>query len=512
MPPTETDTDGTPLITNASEARFVSEISEQEHEFEYAPYSWTIFKVEGAQLSKMAAPVSISYLLSFSLNVASVLSLGHVGTKELAASALTTMYCNVTGFSIGQGMASALDTLCSQAHTGSSDKTVLGKHLQRGIVLMLLLSIPISILWLFTEPILLLVGQDPEISRLSGIFSRWMIPGLFPFLVGDCLRRYLQGQEIMNASMYITLIASPINFFLQWFLVWSPYAIGIIGAPIATSITNVLVPLMLIIYVRFFNGSQGWGGWEWKEALDWKQILLQTELGIPGVAMLCSEWWAFEILALAAGLFGDAVLAAQTIVLQTCSLVYCLPLGLSIATATRTGNCLGANKPNLTRHVAITGILTAVLLAVVNSSILVIFKDKIGYIFTNDLEVVKLVGSVLPLGALFQLNDGIGAVGGGVLRGCGHQKFGAMFNLAGYYMFGIPIGVFLAFQSKMGLLGLWIGITIGLFFVSMSISIMIIRMDWREESRRALDLLNRHSSVDNLGDLEEANEQTSLLR
>ena len=98
-------------------------------------------------------------------------------------------------------MASALDTLCSQAHTGSTDKHILGKHLQRAIVVMFFLTFPIAFLWTFTEPLLLLVGQDPEISALSAQFTRWMIPGLFPYLVNDCIKRYLQCQGNINDFM-----------------------------------------------------------------------------------------------------------------------------------------------------------------------------------------------------------------------------------------------------------------------------------------------------------------------
>jgi multidrug resistance protein, MATE family len=167
-----------------------------------------------------------------------------------------------------------------------------------------------------------------------------MIPGLFPFLVNDCLRRYLQSQGIMHASLHVLLIASPINVFLQWLLVWSSYSLGFIGAPIATSITNILVPLMTILYIAKIEGSECWGGWDWKEALHMRQIWTFLCLGFPGVIMLCSEWWAFEVVALAAGILGDNELAAQTIVLNTCSLFFMNPLGFSIATSTRIGYLL----------------------------------------------------------------------------------------------------------------------------------------------------------------------------
>ncbi|KAJ3300021.1 hypothetical protein HK104_005275 [Borealophlyctis nickersoniae] len=301
--------------------------------------SMAVFKREGKVLGRMAWPVSAGYLMQNSISLAAVFSVGHLGTKELAAVALATMFCNVTGYSIGIGMGSALDTLCSQAHTGSPDPHALGKHLQRAIVVMFFLCFPIASLWFFAEPFLLLVGQEPEIADLSGKFARISILGLFPYLTNEAMKRYLQCQGIMKANMFIICIASPFNIFLQWLLVWSPIAIGVLGAPVATCITFCSLPIMTGLYIKFVEGGHAWGGWEWKEALDWPQIWTFIKLGIPGVAMTCTEWWAFEVVALAAGWLDGQSLASQSIVLNTATLTYMMPLGIAVASSTRIGHC-----------------------------------------------------------------------------------------------------------------------------------------------------------------------------
>jgi MATE family multidrug resistance protein len=442
----------TPLLHSQDSLDTVDRIPEEQDEL-----TFSVLRSQFKELITLAWPVLISYIVSFSINMAPIFALGHLGTQYLATIALTTMLCNVTGFSVGAGMATALDTLCSQAFTGSSDPHALGKHLQRAIVIQALLSIPITLLWCYTEPLLLLLGQDPDISRLSGTFALYMIPGLFPYLCSQSIQKYLQAQGIMKAGMWIMVIASPVNAFLQYFLVWSDYGVGAIGAPIATSITNTLLPLMMILYMVFVEGGDCWGGWDWSEALDLSQIWIFVKLGTPGVIMLCSEWWAFEVVALAAGLLGDTVLAAQTVMLNTGSLLYCVPLGLSVASSTKIGNSLGANRPTTARNVAISSYLLALLLASVNCTLLLLVKDQWGYLYSSDPDVVLIVSQVLPLAALFQLNDALGAVGAGVLRGAGRQSIGAMVNLCGYYVFGLPLGALFAFYFHWGLLGLWIG-------------------------------------------------------
>ncbi|KAI8895698.1 mate-domain-containing protein [Globomyces pollinis-pini] len=491
-------TESSPLLPNDS-------LSYQPDHSDIQHMNFKSIMKETHTLGKLAWPVLTSYVVKYSINVASVFSLGHFGTKYLAASALTTMLCNVTGFSLGSGMNSALDTLCSQAFTGSPDPHALGKHLQRGFIVNSLMAIPIIGLWLYTEPILLLLGQDAEISRLSGIFAAWMIPGLLPYLFTDCCQRYLQCQGIMKPNLYIMLVASPVNMFLQWLLVWSKYSIGIIGAPIATSITNCLIFGLTILYIKFIEGYECWGGFAWKESMDWKQIYSFVKLGVPGILMTCSEWWAFEIVALAAGLLGDDILAAQTVVLNTGSLFFCVPLGLSIATATRIGNSLGANQPVASKTVAATSYILASTLATSNLIVLVIVKDVWGYLYTSDEHVVRLVANVLPIAALFQLTDGLCgmlvyflkciAVAGGILRGCGQQKLGGIINVVGYYAIGLPLGGLLTFKYNMGLNGLWIGLIVGETFVSLvALYYIIWKTDWNVQAQRALALVRSHSS------------------
>ncbi|KAI9098681.1 mate-domain-containing protein [Phlyctochytrium arcticum] len=417
----EEHTEETPLLLNEL----------KEHDEEHSELTVAAVKTEAKQLLSFAWPISLAYVLQTTLSLGQVVSVGHIGTTELAASSLATMLCNVTGISIGMGMASALDTLCSQAHTGSRDQHSLGRHLQRGIVVMAFLCFPIALLWWHAETLLLLVGQHPEVAKLSGVFTRYALIGLFPSLVNECLKRYLQAQGIMKASLFVIIIAAPINIFLQYLLVWSRFSIGVIGAPIGTALTYCALPILTSLYIRFIDGRQGWGGWDWKEATDLRQIWEFLKLGIPCVAMTCSEWWAFEIVALAAGIVGSPELAAQTIVLNTCSITYVIPLGLSIGASTRIGNALGAMCPKTARIAGWSCILLALIIAVANSTALISVRHSWGYLLSSEEDVVKLVATILPLAAVFQLSDAIGAAAGGILRGCGRPELGAYVNLIG---------------------------------------------------------------------------------
>ncbi|KAJ3355481.1 hypothetical protein HDU91_005670 [Kappamyces sp. JEL0680] len=455
---------------------------------------WKAVRIEGVTLFKLAWPVVGTYVVGFMNNIAPLLTLGHLSTKYLAAISLTTMTANITAYSIGSGLSTALDTLCSQAFTGSADRHALGRHLQRSIVTVFLLAIPIFTLWSFCEPILLALGQDPEVARLSGFFIKYLMPGLIPQLLYNSILRYLQAQGIMKASFYIMLLSVPVNIAMQYLFVHGALSIGPQGAPLATSLTYILDFICMVLYASYVRGYECWGGWEWREALDVKKIYIYLSLGLPGIIMVCSEWWAFELVALAAGVLGDTYLAAQTIILNTCALTYMFPMGMGIATSTRVGNCLGANLPFRARNAAIAGYSLGFVLASVNFATLLTIRNVWGYVYTADETVVQLVAEVLPIAALFQLNDGLGALGNGVFRGCGRQKLGGMLNLTAYYVLGLPLGALFTFHFKMGLEGIWLGLTTGIFIVSFSqLYINLMQTNWPEMAKKALQLVRTHS-------------------
>ena len=391
--------------------------------------SWRAFASQTKCLFDLAWPVSVTNLLQFSITSSCILFMGHLSTEYLASAALAIMLINVTGSCIAQGCATALDTLCSQAYTGSSDTTALGKHLQRGLIVSFIFCIPISLLWLNAEIVFLFLGQSPVIAKLAGTYCRWSIPGLYPMFINECLRRYLQSQGIMKPGMYVTFVSAILAVSLQWALVWSDqYSIGYVGGPLAACLVNLFMPLALSMFVVFGKGSKQWGGFSIKDTLDGKELWKFIQLSIPGILMTSTEWFAFEAMAICAGILGTEVLAAQTVILNTATLLFTIPFGIAISTTTRVGNSLGSNSPKLAKQITKTALALALLAAVFNSLIILFFKRYIGLIFSNDPKVVDLVESVFPILAVYQIYDTTGAIGGAVMRGCGLQKWGAYIN------------------------------------------------------------------------------------
>lgn len=436
-------------------------------------------------LIKNALPVVFTFLMQNSLQMASIFTLGHLGPTELAAAALASMFASVTAWSIAFGTATALDTLCSQAWTGAKDKTLVGVHLQRAYCILALMFIPIAIVWWNCTDLLLSLNQDPQLAYQAGLFMRCLMLGAPAFIAFEATKKFLQAQGIMQASTYVLMIVSPLNLVLNYTLVYlPPFQLGFMGAPLATSCSYWLMFILLVCYIKFVKGSEAWGGWTVECLTGWGPFL---RLSIPSLLMITAEWWAFELSSLAASYLSTRDLAAQSIVLTSASALYTIPFGISVATSNRVGNALGEGNASKAGIASRCAIVFAVVFGAMNSTFLMIVRRKFGFLFTSDEDVVKVVASILPLCALFQITDGLSGVCGGVIRGMGRQSFAAWVNLFSYYVVALPIGYYLTFVLDWDLTGLWVGLTLALVLVASFEVAFLLLADWNTEVRRTQD-------------------------
>jgi multidrug resistance protein, MATE family len=264
----------------------------------------------------------------------------------------------------------------------------------------------------------------------------------------------------MRPGTYVLLITSPINAGLNYLFVY-PMKLGLIGAPLATGLAYWLSFILLVLYSRFVAGSNCWGGWS-RACLS--NFWTFTRLALLGVVHVGTEWWAFEIVALAAGRLGTIPLAAQSVIMTTDQVMNTIPFGIGVAASTRVGNMLGARNPTGAAMSANVAAWLSMIMGTLVLAVLMGVKDFYACIFNNDERVIRLTAEVMPYVALFQIADGLNGSCGGSLRGMGRQHVGAAVNLVSYYMGALPLGIWLAFHGW-GLAGLWVGQCIALYLV-----------------------------------------------
>ncbi|TPX32986.1 hypothetical protein SmJEL517_g04031 [Synchytrium microbalum] len=299
----------------------------------------------------------------------------------------------------------------------------------------------------------------------------------------------------LSRSQYIIYgIASPLNLLLQWLLVFK-FNFGFIGSPMATCASYSLLAVWSILYIACIEGSGCWGGWQWKEALNYKLLKQQAYYGFGGLVQIVSEWWCFEVVALVAGLFGEVSLATQSILMNTAGLLFMIPMGLGAGTIVRVGNCLGTGKqPVRSKIAAYASLLAAAFFGFMNCTFCLAVRHQWAYVFNNDEQVASMTALILPCVAIFQVSDGLNAISVSLLRAIGRPLISAFANVVGYYLIGIPVGIGFAFGLGWGLLGMWIGLAVGLMSVSLFlVPFILIGTDYEKQSKLAVERIASHN-------------------
>lgn len=475
QPPSGSDPTETSALLGNQGRLDENEIDRKWEEAVMAGLIQSSWKREAQVIGTYSLPLMVTFLLQYSLTVASVFTVGHLGTIELGAVSLASMSVTITGWAVYQGLATSLDTLCAQAY-GSGKKKLVGLQMQRMVFFLWVVTIPIGLLWFFADKILVAIIPEKEVALLAAQYLKILILGAPGYACFESGKRFVQAQGIFTASLYVLLFCAPLNAFMNWYFVWK-LNLGFIGAPIAVAITENLLPICLFLYVYFVGGLECWNGFTWRAFENWGPMI---RLALPGFIMVEAECLAFEILTLTSSYLGTEALAAQSILSTISSITFQIPFPLSIAGSTRVANLIGATLVDAARTAAKVNLSGAVIVGVLNMVLLSCLRYSLAGLFTSDEQVIEMVAAVLPLCAAFQLFDALAASCNGILRGIGRQEIGGYVQVFCYYVVAMPISMGTTFGLGWGLWGLWTGVAIALGLVFFIEVVFLSKTSWEK--------------------------------
>ncbi|GMY31852.1 protein DETOXIFICATION 18-like [Fagus crenata] len=434
-------------------------------------------------------PMILTNVFYYLITLVSVMFAGHLGHLQLAAATLANSWATVTGLCFMVGLSGALETLCGQGF-GAKLYRMLGIYLQASCIISFLFSIIISIIWLYTEPILILLHQDTNIAKTAGLYMRFLIPGLFAYGFLQNILRFLQTQSVVKPIVAFSLIPLVIHTGIAYALVhWT--GLGFKGASLATSISLWLSLIILVMYVicnKKFKHT-----WEGFSLESFHYIFTNLKLALPSAAMVCLEYWAFEILVFLSGLMRNAETTTSLIAMcvNTETVAYMITYGLSAAASTRVSNELGAGNPNRAKSAMAVTLKLSFLLALIVDLALGLGHHIWAGFFSDSHEIIQEFASMTPLLTISIIVDSIQGVLSGVARGCGWQHLAVFVNLGTFYCIGVPIAILLGFKMKLKAKGLWIGLICGVSCQAATLLFVTLRTKWAK-----LDL-SKHNKKEN---------------
>jgi multidrug resistance protein, MATE family len=275
---------------------------------------------ESKRLWSIGTPIAIGTLSMYAVSSITTMFVGHLGNLPLAGASigLSVFATFALGFLLGMG--SALETLCGQAF-GAGQVAMLGVYLQRSWIILLAASLLMTPVFVFAEPLLLLIGQDPAVAREAARFALYILPSVFAMAVNFPTAKFLQAQSKVAVLAWIGIAGLVANVLLNYLLVlvlgW-----GLPGAAAAYDIGHWVIALGQAGYIVGWC-KDGWRGWSLAAFHD---IWAFVRLSLESAVMLCLEIWYMSTITVLTGNLDDAQIAVDSLGIWSVIHAYILSL------------------------------------------------------------------------------------------------------------------------------------------------------------------------------------------
>nr|XP_048320790.1 protein DETOXIFICATION 14-like isoform X2 [Ziziphus jujuba var. spinosa] len=413
-----------------------------------------VFGKELKKVSFMAAPMVALMVLQYLYYFVAIIMVGHLGELSLSGVSMANSFTSVTGFCFLLGLTSGLETLCGQAY-GAEQYQKLGIYTYTSIISLTLVCLPISILWIFTDKILILIGQDPSISEEAQKFSIYLIPNLFFYAILQSFIRYLQTQSLILPMLYSYLASFCLHIPLCWILIFK-LKLEVIGAALAINMSSFVNVILLGFYIKYSSACE-------KARPVFSMEVFSTikeffSFGIPSALMICFSITYFHAF---------------------------IPFGLGTVASIRVSNELGAGNPKAAKVAVLAVMFIATVEIIIVSTTIFFCRHILGNVYSNEKEVVDHVADMGFLLSLSIILDGLQIGLSGVARGTGWQHLGAYVNLSAFYLVGTPFAAVLAFVLHLKGKGLWIGLVTGSTVQVVLLSLITSLTNWHKQASKA---------------------------
>lgn len=435
----------------------------------------TSFSIEISSTIKATLPLAASFFLQYLLPVTNIYWCGKLGETELASATLASSFFTITGLGIYQGLATCLDSMCSQAF-GAGRITDVGIYWQKCCTIGIVITIfPLIPLWLNAKYVLSHIVSDSEVLEMTQKYLGVLTLGAPGLLLFETGKRFLQGQQIFQPQSYILVIVTGVNLVMCWLFIGT---VGFIGAPICMVIAYWLQPLLMLGYVTFIDGKKCWPGAKLTACFnDWKPMLL---LAVPGIIMTEAEYLACQVINILASNLGTDHLAAQSITSNVGFLSFQLSLSLGVALGTKMGYFVGDKEVFGCKTIVRVCFVLGIAMSIFNSGFIMINRTRLARLFTDSEDVIAISNTTLTLSAINQISDVINVVTLGVLRGQGRQKLASILTVCSYYLISFPVGYYFGFKCEMGLPGYWYGYISGVIVLAVVELGLVLGSNWNE--------------------------------
>jgi MATE family, multidrug efflux pump len=423
-------------------------------------------------LLRLAIPVVLAEVGWMCMGLIDTVMVGRLGPAAIAATGMGSgVFTAIMIF--GAGLMLGVDALVSRAAgAGRYDDCL--RWLHQGVILALLVSPVVMLVTWIAFITIDAWGLNPQIGVLAKPYLEVIALSAPPLLLYAAFRRYLQGIHVVRPVMYALISANLVNAGANAILIYGRLgfpALGVTGSAWSTCIARVYMAAFLYLAIRREHRRRAAAHPRVPFAIDLERLRTLVTLAVPAASQITLEVGVFVLATALAARLDEVSSASHQIALNIVSFVFMVPLGLASAGAVRVGHAVGGRDAARARRAGWTALGVGAAIMIVLGVILFAFPRSMLNVFTTDARVLALGSRLLAIAAAFQLFDGTQAVTTGVLRGIGDTRTPMLVNVIGHWVLGLPVGYALCFRFAWGVAGLWIGLSIGLTFCAVALTV-----------------------------------------
>lgn len=455
--------------------------------------AWRDYPTNAKHLFKLAVPILISQLAASGMGIADTIMAGMVSVDDMSAISISnSIYFPMFLFILG--VLNAITPTVSYLN-GAGQRSLIAHQIRQGIWIVLALCVPMIVVLVNSRWIIDFMQMPETLGNLSQQYLWVLAFGAIPALLTVNLRCFNDGLSNPKPTMVITFIGLLLNIPLNYIFIFGKFgvpAFGVVGCGIATVIVNWLMFLMALHYCYTNRSQQDIKLFErWLELPHWATLAKLFKLGLPIAFAICMEVVLFSVVSLVISPLGSQTVASHQIALQTTSFLFMVPLSLGTAITILVGQRLGQKKVQEAKIVSLHAILTCVGLAIFSAILIILFRQQVPFIFTQDLPTAEIASGLLILAAIFQIPDAMQAVSNGILRGYKHTQPIFKITFFCYWVIGMPFGYLLSrtdwLVQPMAAKGFWV-----MFCVSLSLASGLLYYQIRKVQAVPADQLLQH--------------------
>jgi multidrug resistance protein, MATE family len=439
-----------------------------------------LWAAESREIIKLGLPLVFTQLAQMAIITTDIIMVGQLGSFELASVTMgVTMF--YFGWLLGFGPAAAVSPIIAQAlGRDPNDLETPRDTVINGLWAAVAFTVPIWLVFLFVEPALVWIGQDPKLAKHAAEYThaiQWGLPFAIAFMT---LRGFCTALSSPRAPLIATALMIGVNAVLNYMLIYGHFGapqLGIVGSGFASSIANAFGFFVLLAWVFWrapFRKYQVLKG-NWRPNLARQKEL--AWLGVPIGMTAIFEGGMFNAGVVLMGFLGPVALAAHQIAINFASITFMTALGLSMAGTVRVGLAAGAGDPAGVRRAGYVTMVLACGMMAVFGVIMAVFPGAIASLYLksddpNYAEVVRMAVGFLLIAAVFQVLDALQVAAAFALRGLKDAQMPMLITGVSYWVVGFPVCYLLAFYTGLGGEGIWWGYVI-------SLGLAAVLLTWR---------------------------------